>query len=617
MINQMKEWSDLDHPIKAIVIKGSGRAFSCGGDLQYVAKCSEQGNYTAGATLLRLNFELDYMISELKKPCLTFIDGITFGGGSGLSMFSEYPICSERTIWSMPEVKIGYFPDCGASYLFANKINGGRNWGTILALRGQLLQSQQLIFTKIAPYYLQSKDWRGVERSLQEWTLSYPNQMKIESILDQNSASIKAQVRPLIEIFPVLNEELQSCFQGVEDVEHLLETFKQSAHRDITHFTGEFHSKLNYIWKQYANHTIQDLEQASPLSLKITYSLLNRVENDDGLKECINREWKVARNFGRIPNDLLEGVRAKLVEKDNKPKWKFLTLKSVDMELVEDFFKGWNDHDDLEQEITDTVLNGRQVLVLCYGQSKLAKRDLLFGTGVTNFGICPNLVGSILKGIRTNSRRGKIECGFWMISNGALTDLVSASSSTLFDAEALKTVDVESVGDMVALLNEYFPVEKAEEDHNHLFVRLRVDTDLEENLRGEICLLDVAGFPSLVSGTADQKGLLEESPEAPMRCKLAIHQRELKEFCFIISRLAKRIDGYSIPSFHFRTIFGKLLQKLMTQSSVYGLCCISEEPLNVLNTIASLRIAVRMQKIKTDHHSPKRQSAVHSFTLKK
>lgn len=103
---------------------------------------SQRGEYTTGPTLLRLNFHLDYMISQSKKPFITFIDGFTFGGGSGLSMFSQYPICSERTLWGMPEVQIGYFPDCGSSYLFTKKITGGKPWGTILALRGQLLQSQ-------------------------------------------------------------------------------------------------------------------------------------------------------------------------------------------------------------------------------------------------------------------------------------------------------------------------------------------------------------------------------------------------------------------------------------------------------------------------------------------
>lgn len=65
------------------------------------------------------------------------------------------------------------------------------------------------------------------------------------------------------------------------------------------------------------------------MSLKLTFRLMEEVRKDDSLEDCIRKEWNLTKNFFRLPNDLAEGVRAKLIDKDNKPKWKFSTLQQV------------------------------------------------------------------------------------------------------------------------------------------------------------------------------------------------------------------------------------------------------------------------------------------------
>lgn len=199
----------------------------------------------------------------------------------------------------------------------------------------------------------------------------------------------------------------------------------------------------------------------------------------------------------------------------------------------------------------ESVFEGTQVLVLSYGQPKLAKRKLLFGTGLSSFGICPNLMGSLLKGVRRSSRCSTIEFSLWTFSNGNFTDLLSLTFSSVSNIHELTTVPVESVGDVAALLNKFLPHEIQREDQAHLFVRLTVDRGLD-NLQGAVYFVDLAGFPMLESGLTDQ-GVLsdrkDKDSEERISQGLSSYQRELKEFCMIVNRLSKQSNRlwYLLP----------------------------------------------------------------------
>lgn len=105
-----------------IIIKGNGgRAFCSGGDVKRMVQADHPTE--AGGQMAKVVYSMNYMIGNLKIPYVAFIDGITMGGGAGLSVHGKYRIATEGTVFSMPEVLIGYFPDVGASY-FLPRLQG-------------------------------------------------------------------------------------------------------------------------------------------------------------------------------------------------------------------------------------------------------------------------------------------------------------------------------------------------------------------------------------------------------------------------------------------------------------------------------------------------------------
>lgn len=105
-----------------IIIKSnSEKAFCAGGDVKRMVQTTDLTE--TGRRMSRVVYSMNHMIGSLNIPYVAFIDGITMGGGAGLSVHGKYRIATERTVFAMPEVLIGYFPDVGASY-FLSRLQG-------------------------------------------------------------------------------------------------------------------------------------------------------------------------------------------------------------------------------------------------------------------------------------------------------------------------------------------------------------------------------------------------------------------------------------------------------------------------------------------------------------
>ncbi len=122
-----------------VVIKGAGRAFCAGGDVAALAKANTQGakGQEESRAYFALEYKLDHLIATYSKPYVAFMDGITMGGGVGLSVHAPFRIATENTVFAMPETTIGFFPDVGASF-FLPRMDG--QLGTYLALTSHQLR---------------------------------------------------------------------------------------------------------------------------------------------------------------------------------------------------------------------------------------------------------------------------------------------------------------------------------------------------------------------------------------------------------------------------------------------------------------------------------------------
>lgn len=129
--------------ISAVVMKGAGeKALCAGGDVATLAKWNQEGpqGRQRSKDYFALEYQLDHLIATYSKPYISFMDGITMGGGVGLSMHAPFRIATERTLFAMPETGIGFFPEVGGSF-FLPRLDG--QLGKYLALTSSRLKGVQ------------------------------------------------------------------------------------------------------------------------------------------------------------------------------------------------------------------------------------------------------------------------------------------------------------------------------------------------------------------------------------------------------------------------------------------------------------------------------------------
>lgn len=144
----------------AVIVKGAGeKSYCAGGDVVTLVKGPKEG----AKQFFREEYTNNYLIKTLKIPYIALIDGITMGGGVGLSLPGTYRVATEKTMYAMPETAIGLFPDVGGSY-FLPRLSG--KLGLYLGLTGIRLRGRDVYKAGIATHYCQSGKIPELEEAL-------------------------------------------------------------------------------------------------------------------------------------------------------------------------------------------------------------------------------------------------------------------------------------------------------------------------------------------------------------------------------------------------------------------------------------------------------------------
>lgn len=142
ILPRMLEW-EKSQLANVVVIKGEGRAFCAGGDVASLAQQNDTKEGQIKSTdYFQLEYQLDHIIATYSKPYVALLDGITMGGGVGLSVHAPFRIATEKTVFAMPETTIGFFPDVGASF-FLPRMDG--KLGLYLALTSEQLKGVNVL----------------------------------------------------------------------------------------------------------------------------------------------------------------------------------------------------------------------------------------------------------------------------------------------------------------------------------------------------------------------------------------------------------------------------------------------------------------------------------------
>ncbi|RMZ93246.1 3-hydroxyisobutyryl- mitochondrial-like [Brachionus plicatilis] len=294
-----------DDSIKAVVVKGAGEsAFCAGGDVKSIRELCIQGQQDKAMEFFRQEYKLDFKIANFSKPYVALINGVTMGGGVGLSVHGRFRVATEKTLFAMPETAIGFIPDVGGSY-FLPRLEG--NIGLYLALTGNRLKGEDVKRTGIATHFIRMSNLNNLEQKIFESNnLSYEN---IDEILEEVCEKVPGEYD---------SKKISQIFQLNKTIEEMI-------------------SELEADDSEWSRQQLKLLSKMSPTSLKITLKQLQLGKNMN-LKEAFELEHQLCLRFTSFNSDFLEGVRCVLVDKGDKPKWNPSSIKEIDEKTVNWYF---------------------------------------------------------------------------------------------------------------------------------------------------------------------------------------------------------------------------------------------------------------------------------------
>ncbi|XP_027199518.2 3-hydroxyisobutyryl-CoA hydrolase [Dermatophagoides pteronyssinus] len=305
---QLVKW-DSDPKIRLIIIKSNmEKAFCAGGDVREIA---EKGpNSELSRDFFREEYTLNHKISVLGVPYISLINGICMGGGVGVSIHGPFRVATENTIVAMPETQIGFFCDVGGSY-FLPRISG--KLGIYLGLTGRRLKGLDIQKAGLATHFLPSSHLSALENDLVR--IEDANAAKISHLLSKYQEQWKDEYKQEFSLKPYIGR-INLAFDA-DSVEQIVQNLEKDG-------------------SAWAKEVLEDLDKASPLSLKVTFELLKRGKSLS-LPDCLTMEYRVAQNILKH-KDFYTGIRARLIEKTNKPEWDPKTLAEVTNQTVQSIF---------------------------------------------------------------------------------------------------------------------------------------------------------------------------------------------------------------------------------------------------------------------------------------
>ena len=308
---RLAAWLD-DPQVRVVLVRGAGeKAFCAGGDIRALrdSYLADDGQWLR---FFEEEYALDLFIADYPKPYVALMDGFTMGGGMGIGQPAALRIVTERTRMAMPEVGIGYFPDVGGSY-FLPRLPGFM--GFYLGLTGSRIGAADALFANLADIAIpvaERADLPALARRLCAVPWHRPPKQRIAAWQHQADVGLP----PLAEFSEAI--ALHFSQKGAAGVIASLRTEDRPSFR------------------AWAQETLALIATRSPLAVAVTWELLYR-GSAMPLAECLQME--LALDQAWFPRgDLMEGVRALIVDKDQQPRWSRASIDAVDEALVQSFF---------------------------------------------------------------------------------------------------------------------------------------------------------------------------------------------------------------------------------------------------------------------------------------
>ncbi|WP_256829445.1 enoyl-CoA hydratase/isomerase family protein [Pseudomonas sp. Pse1] len=311
---QLDAWA-ADTQVHAVVLRGAGeKAFCAGGDIRSLHDSFKTGD-TLHEDFFVEEYALDLAIHHYRKPVLALMDGFVLGGGMGLVQGADLRVVTERSRLAMPEVGIGYFPDVGGSY-FLSRIPG--ELGIYLGVSGVQIRAADALYCGLADWCLDSAKLAELDQRLDQLQWHDTPLKDLQGLLAQLAVQ-QLPDAPLQALRPAIDH-----FFALPDVASIIEQLRAVTVADS---------------REWALATADLLQTRSPLAMAVTLEMLRR-GRELSLEQCFALELHLDRQWFER-GDLIEGVRALLIDKDKNPRWNPPTVQALDAAHVASFFSGF------------------------------------------------------------------------------------------------------------------------------------------------------------------------------------------------------------------------------------------------------------------------------------
>ncbi|MGN7161702.1 enoyl-CoA hydratase/isomerase family protein [Sphingomonas sp. SAFR-052] len=301
MLAALEAWRD-DLSVHAILIDhAQGRGFCAGGDIRLIAD-SSAGDGAAARAFFATEYRLNHRLFTYAKPTIAVMDGVTMGGGVGISQPCKVRVATENTRFAMPETAIGLFPDVGGGW-YLSRLPG--RIGQYLALTGARLDGSEMLALGLATHLLPAGALDDIKRAIAADPLA------TETILADH-ATTPGEAAILTQ-----REAIDRLFAS-DDFEEIL-------------------SALEADGSDWASTQLATLHQRSPLSCKVSLKLLLDGKTMPTFEDEMRQEYAVVTRIVQRP-DIVEGVRAVIVDKDHAPKWNPATPDAVSDHMIDRIF---------------------------------------------------------------------------------------------------------------------------------------------------------------------------------------------------------------------------------------------------------------------------------------
>ncbi|MGE5622543.1 MAG: enoyl-CoA hydratase/isomerase family protein, partial [Bacillota bacterium] len=314
-------WRNDDN-VRAVVIRStSERAFCAGGDIRFFYEAgtrTPQGGSALLEDFFTEEYALNHLIHHYPKPYIALMDGIVMGGGMGIAQAgpdNRLRIVTDRTKMAMPEVNIGLFPDVGGSF-FLSCAPG--QIGAYLGVTGETIGAADALYGDLADVYVPASELPAL----------------LDLLVSCGDADPRAAVRAFARPFAMQADPASSALAAQRAL-----IDRHFAHDEVAAIIASLAQDAD----PFAQKTLAVMNKRSPLMMCVTLEQLRRGAKM-GIADCLRMErTMVRRSFEH--GEVLEGVRAVVIDKDNAPKWNPPSLAEVSSDMIERFFApAWPPH---------------------------------------------------------------------------------------------------------------------------------------------------------------------------------------------------------------------------------------------------------------------------------